>query len=887
MFCPFCGTDNAADQRYCRNCGASLPTNTAKPATKPHSAVGSGGSSRASGPFVPPQPPNLPGRKGKNINPDPYATSVSSALSEDGLGSPSTSTADFARPDGGENDNFFETQVSYPLNTGKKKGPSADMQTIEMGSLHSSVPTGGEEEDMRSTSLAMSVVKVPPTSSHQAPAFAVGDEEEDMRSTSLAVSVVKLPGAPPPPPPPKLPPNLQKSIPIPSTLVSTPPPATASTMEGDLPSEEYFPTLLASKAPPSSREEQLKLLNEIMESESNNEPLSGDGDQTLAMGTAKPKASQSPSVRTDDFPGLGAASADQSSSFDQTIRAGSMSKVDSFNQTLANGSSQQGVTGKKKEDAFPGGIIPETLTMRAVNRAEKEESFSYPNLEDNLSAQDNSYEDLSSDTIMITPPHGAKKPADIPDAISADATSPWGTPPKPADFPSLSKTEALSIDYTTDGMPDLPLSEEDPFKTTAVPFIPTKVKKNVESDTDPLRTTVSNPAYKPDAVTEIATPAIIVPTPDLPMVTTPPTLVSTAPPMAPTTTPPKKGEKGDKSAKGAKENKGTKEAKADVAPSVPELVGNDASAVATAGGSSSKIIPIVIILVVTLLGAAIVGGYGVWKYFFKVTPVKIVTPSPVPTVVASAKPTATPTPTPTPTSIATGPANMVLIDGGEYVIGCDKGLAGCEGKDTASSPAHTVSVDAFYLDIYEVTNEDYAKFIKATNHRKPPDWKADGTAPGDAKAPVVNVNWEDAKAYAEWAGKRLPTEEEWEVAAGGKTHTTYPWGNDADVKRSNNSEAKAGNLVPVGSIAEGKSATGVYDMSGNVWEWTSSVAEPYPNADDFLSLDKPEQNRVIRGGSYKDKLKYCTTVYRGFVLTTTTNPVLGFRCAKDAPQPSK
>ncbi len=197
-----------------------------------------------------------------------------------------------------------------------------------------------------------------------------------------------------------------------------------------------------------------------------------------------------------------------------------------------------------------------------------------------------------------------------------------------------------------------------------------------------------------------------------------------------------------------------------------------------------------------------------------------------------------------------------------------------------------VHVPAFYIDETEVTNEDFKKFIDATAYT--PKWPKNflqhwknGTYPkGRGKHPVVWVSLQDAKAYARWAGKRLPTEIEWQKAAQGPDRRDWPWGNIYDPGKAN---MDSDDTKPVGSYPEGASPYGCLDMIGNVWEWTDSFAS-----------DGYHYFCWIRGGSYffaKGSRWYMqggpiTTYQRAkfWLLTPALNrsSSIGFRCAKDA-----
>ncbi len=236
------------------------------------------------------------------------------------------------------------------------------------------------------------------------------------------------------------------------------------------------------------------------------------------------------------------------------------------------------------------------------------------------------------------------------------------------------------------------------------------------------------------------------------------------------------------------------------------------------------------------------------------------------------------------TRTGAAPNEMVLIPAGEFIRGSNQRLSD-EG------PQHTAFLGDFHIDKYEVANLQYEQFIAAT-HRKSPDHFENRTFPsGKADHPVIFVTWYDAKAYCEWAGKRLPTDQEWEKAARGTDGRTYPWGNVFDVDKVNSpvrwSTLKLeGDTTPAGAFAGGVSPYGVHDMSGNVWEWTDSWYQAYPGN------TKPTENygekyKTLKGGSWWDcsfyKCGISAPVYnRSFFLRNTKNKSFGFRCAKDA-----
>jgi len=197
-----------------------------------------------------------------------------------------------------------------------------------------------------------------------------------------------------------------------------------------------------------------------------------------------------------------------------------------------------------------------------------------------------------------------------------------------------------------------------------------------------------------------------------------------------------------------------------------------------------------------------------------------------------------------------------------------------------------MSLPTFYVDLYEVTNEQYKKFVEAT-HRPPPDYWSNGNYPVEKKKhPVAYVTWYDAHDYCQWAGKRLPTEEEWEKAARGTDGRLYPWGNEFDPKKANMPQSRLGDTTPVGSFPQGRSPYGLYDMSGNVWEWTESWAKPYPGSPIPTGHYFTGEYKVLKGGSWVDCSFYrcgisALTFNRGYFKPLTKNQGFGFRCAKD------
>jgi formylglycine-generating enzyme required for sulfatase activity len=244
------------------------------------------------------------------------------------------------------------------------------------------------------------------------------------------------------------------------------------------------------------------------------------------------------------------------------------------------------------------------------------------------------------------------------------------------------------------------------------------------------------------------------------------------------------------------------------------------------------------------------------------------------------------------------PEGMVAVPAGEFIMGTDEedlqDKAGEYGimKPWFSDehPAHRVNLPLYFIDRYETTHEAYRTFVQNTGHRPPPDWSNGQFPAGRARHPVVHVSWEDANAYCLWAGKRLPTEVEWEKAARGPDGLQYPWGNEFDETRAN-VNGQVGNTTEVGHYENGRSPYGAYDMIGNVWEWTADWYRPYPG-NNYTSDKFGEKARVLRGNSwaglghfppkiYKEvKAHYSRTGYRLFMAPTGLVNDVGFRCAK-------
>ncbi len=221
------------------------------------------------------------------------------------------------------------------------------------------------------------------------------------------------------------------------------------------------------------------------------------------------------------------------------------------------------------------------------------------------------------------------------------------------------------------------------------------------------------------------------------------------------------------------------------------------------------------------------------------------------------------------------PPGMILIPAGDFMMGTI--------RFTDERPAHRVYVDSFFIDRYPVTNLQYQQFVNATRRQPPKHWNGGQIPPGKERHPVVNVTWDDAEAYSVWAGKRLPTEAEWEKAARGTDSRDYPWGNTFDDALCN-ARGKRGGTVPVGSFPpNSNSPYGMCDLVGNVWEW---CADWYM---DTYYLQSPPRNpqgppdgiyRATRGGGWNSAKEIVRCAARHGSPPSVGSLTIGFRCAK-------
>jgi sulfatase modifying factor 1 len=238
---------------------------------------------------------------------------------------------------------------------------------------------------------------------------------------------------------------------------------------------------------------------------------------------------------------------------------------------------------------------------------------------------------------------------------------------------------------------------------------------------------------------------------------------------------------------------------------------------------------------------------------------------------------------------------MVLVPAGPFPMGVPPGDRD-GGRD--EYPRHEVYLDAYYIDKYEVTNGRYLAFVQATGHRPPRHPKdasrtlwpeaSSGLPESLRDRPVINVDWSDADAYCRWAGKRLPTEAEWEKAARGTDDRRFPWGNvEPTHKHLNYNQRWQGekSLMPVGSYEAGKSPFGAYDMAGNVWEWVADWYDPlYYEKSPPRNPKGPERgtHKVLRSSGWEVETPLVRSVTRVKSDPSNRTNTTGFRCALSA-----
>jgi iron(II)-dependent oxidoreductase len=242
-------------------------------------------------------------------------------------------------------------------------------------------------------------------------------------------------------------------------------------------------------------------------------------------------------------------------------------------------------------------------------------------------------------------------------------------------------------------------------------------------------------------------------------------------------------------------------------------------------------------------------------------------------------------------------SEMVTIPAGPFAMGTDAKRA-----DEFNKPKHQVTTPAYRIDKFPVTNVEYAKFILATKHRPPLDWDNGAIPDGKLLHPVTMVSWYDAQAYCRWEGKRLPTEIEWEKAARGTDGRRWPWGDSMNPDNLN-TYYYVGSTTKVMRYAQGVSPYGVYDMAGNVSEWTASDFKPYegsaapkdvfqPKVAQAVTAKDQAMNvadlvevkgvyKVRRGGSWKSDPFSTSSYHRNFSMPHYASDFFGFRCSQE------
>ena len=254
-------------------------------------------------------------------------------------------------------------------------------------------------------------------------------------------------------------------------------------------------------------------------------------------------------------------------------------------------------------------------------------------------------------------------------------------------------------------------------------------------------------------------------------------------------------------------------------------------------------------------------------------------------------PTLTVTPTPIPTIVP----GMIFIPAGVFPMGCNPEYNDGYPCPENALPLHNVNLDAYYIDQFEVTNALYAKCVVAgkctlpanlTSYTHPTYY----TDPLYANYPVIYVSWDQAVNYCSWAGKRLPTEAEWEKAARGTLIRAYPWGEQSPncslanfFSPSGHCVGEIGDTNAVGSYPSGASFYQVMDMAGNVWEWVNDrFSDTYYQESPPTNPQGPDvgTSRVIRGGGWNGQSELLLTSYRGSSAPSYVSTRFGFRCAR-------
>jgi formylglycine-generating enzyme required for sulfatase activity len=259
------------------------------------------------------------------------------------------------------------------------------------------------------------------------------------------------------------------------------------------------------------------------------------------------------------------------------------------------------------------------------------------------------------------------------------------------------------------------------------------------------------------------------------------------------------------------------------------------------------------------------------------------TASPTSTPIAEPTPTLAPTLAPGTTQVSAGDGmEMVYVPAGDFNMGSSAGTAD-------EQPGHSVYLDAYWIDKTEVTNVMYSQCVQSGSCLKP--YNQSNTHfnyypdPTYANYPVIDLKWSSAAAYCAWAGRRLPTEAEWEKAARGTDGRTYPWGNTLPNGSLLNFNSPAGDTVRVGNYPDGASPYGALDMAGNVTEWVADWYDAgYYGISPQANPSGPSDGlyKVLRGGSWHTDVYNIRSADRHYLAPDTRDIVVGFRCALTA-----